>query len=97
MIFIIVVLFFFYIWFTALKQPPSYGLIVEKYYVCREYKILYGGIFGKGPTRKFSNKSAKSWCWRSEWEEIDRKMFKKLAIEWYGIKWEEEAAYWQRD
>ncbi len=93
----IIILFFTYIWWGSLKQPPAYALIIEKYYVCRKHKMLYGGIFGKGPTRKYSKNGGKTWCWRSEWEEIDRKTFKKLATEWYGINWAEETPYWHDD
>ena len=97
LILLIIILFFTFIWWQSLKQPPAFGLIVEKYYVCKEHRILEGGIFGKGPTRKFSKTNGKSWCSRNEWEEIDRKTFKKLATEWYGVDWSDEIPYWQRD
>jgi len=79
------------------KQPPAYGLIEHKYYVCRQHKILHGGIFGKGPIKKYYVNEEKSWCWRDEWEEIDRKTFKELATDWYGVNWSEEALWWQDD
>ena len=78
-ILVILILVIAYIWWDALKQPPAHALIIEKYYVCREHEILHGGIFGKGPTKKFSKSNRKTWCWRSEWEEIDRKTFKNLV------------------
>ncbi len=93
----IFLLFFSYLWWTSLKQPPAHALIIEKYYVCREHKILQGGIFGKGPIRKFTKADSKTWCWRNDWEEIDRKTFKNLATEWYGINWAEEPPYWSRN
>jgi len=79
------------------KQPPSYGLIECKYYVCRQHKILQGGIFGKGLTKKYYADEGKCWCWRDEWEEIDRKTFKELATDWYGVNWSEETLWWQDD
>lgn len=78
----------------ARKQPPFHGIIAEKYYVCHEHKNLNGGIFGKGPTRVFSGKGQRSWCWREEWKEIDRDTFKRLATEWYGIDWSTETPFW---
>ena len=79
------------------KQPPAYALIIEKYYVCRRHRILEGGIFGKGPTEKFFDKDGKSWCWRNEWQEIDRDTFKKLATDWYGVDWSKKIPYWHDD
>lgn len=92
-----VTLFFAYLWWQSRKQPPAHGLIIEKYYVCNKNRILHGGIFGKGPTRKFSEDNEKSWCWRSEWEEISREKFKELATEWYGVDWSKETPYWKND
>jgi hypothetical protein len=51
----------------------------------------------KGPKRRYATNSGKTECWTSEWEEIDRKTFKKLVTEWYGIDWSKETPYWQED
>lgn len=85
------------VWWQSRKQPPSYGLIEQKYYVCRAYRNLSGGIFGKGPTKEFSGKDGREWCWRDEWEVIDRKTFKRLAVDWYGVDWSNEIPFWQGD
>lgn len=84
-------------WRQARKQPPAYGLIVEKYYVCPVQQNLYGGIFGKGPTQEFHGKNTRAWCWKHEWKEIDRKTFKQLATEWYGKDWSQDIPFWQED
>lgn len=83
------------LWWTSLKQPPAHALIIEKYYVCQTHKGLHGGIFGKGPTKKFFPSSAREWCWRWEWEEVTAEEFKKLASEWYGVNWSEESDWWR--
>jgi hypothetical protein len=88
-------IFFTKLLLIARKQPPSYGLIEQKYYVCRKHKLLEGGIFGKGLTLKFSQNNKQQWCWRNEWEEIDRESFKRLATEWYGKDWSEEQNFWK--
>lgn len=91
---IIIALFVGYLWWNTLKQPPAYTQIVEKYYVCKKHRILHGGIFGKGPTRKYFKSNGREWCWKWEWEEIDRKTFKGLATDWYGVDWSKEVPYW---
>lgn len=92
-IFFILLLLWFYL--ISVRQPPAYAMIVEKYYVCYEYRILHGGIFGKGPTRKFAGE--KTWCWRKHWQEIDKHTFKQLAVQWYGVNWETRGDWWQID
>jgi len=100
-IFLIIVLSFIYllttVWWQSRKQPPAFPMIVQKYYVCRKHRILKGGIFGKGPLRTFADENGQSWCWRDEWEEIDRKTFKMLASKWYGVDWSDEIPFWQDD
>ena len=66
--------------FQSRKQPPSFGEYEEKYYVCRDQKLLEGGIFNKGPKKKFPENNNKLWCYQDEWEEIDKNTFKELAI-----------------
>lgn len=79
----------------ARKQPPAYGLIIQKYYACHEHKNLEGGIFGKGPLKRLNGKGKRPWCWRSEWKEIDRATFMRLATKWYGIDWSNEIEFWK--
>jgi hypothetical protein len=83
----------FHSW-QARKHPPSYGIIDQKYYVCRKYQILEGGIYGKALLLKFPENNSELWCWRHEWEEIDRETFKKLATEWYEKDWSKENGFW---
>lgn len=96
-ILLLAILVFAYVWWGSLKKPPAYALIVEKYYVCREQQALYGGIFGKGPTKQFFNSAARQWCWRWEWQEIDKQEFKTLATQWYGVDWNTESIWWLND
>ncbi|MCF6324610.1 MAG: hypothetical protein L3J89_09855 [Gammaproteobacteria bacterium] len=91
------VLLVIFLWYSSLKQPPFRPVMSENYFVCREHKILEGGMSIKGPKRKYTQNTGKTWCWTSEWEEIDRKTFKNLATEWYGVDWSEETPYWRGD
>ncbi len=85
------------IWGQSLRQPPAFGLIVEKYYACPERKALHGGIFGKGPTRILFPEGERQWCWRGEWKEIDRAEFRRLATQWHGVDWSREGEWWNRE
>ena len=85
------------IWWQSLTQPPSFALIVEKYYVCHERRALHGGIFGKGPRKVMFPEGARPWCWRSEWKEIDKAEFRRLATEWHGVDWTREGDWWSWD
>ncbi len=81
--------------FQSRKQPPSYGKIEEKYYVCRQQKLLEGGVFGKGPMRKFPEDNSEFWCYRDDWEEIDKNTFKGLATDWYAVNWASDTPFWR--
>lgn|SRR5690554_6845927 len=85
----------FTVWWVSLRQPPAYALIIEKYYVCPNHKALYGGIFGKGPTKRFFPDKSRQWCWRWEWNEVSAAEFKSLATQWYGVDWSSEADWWR--
>ena len=91
-----VILILFTSW-QARKHPPSYGLIEQKYYVCRKFRLLEGGIYGKQLLLKFAPDNAQTWCWRDEWEEIDKDTFKQLATDWYGKTWSDETPFWQEE
>lgn len=83
-----------FLW-SSLKQPPAHALIVEKYYVCQTHQALHGGIFGKGPTKRFFPPDGRQWCWRWEWKEIGKEEFKLLASKWYGADWNKEGDWWR--
>lgn len=87
----------FSVWGQSLRQPPAFALIVEKYYACPERRALHGGIFGKGPTKILFPQGERQWCWRSEWQEIDRAEFRRLATDWHGVDWSREGQWWNRD
>ena len=86
--------FILFLSFQSRKQPPSFGKYEEKYYVCRDQKLLEGGIFNKGPKKKFPENNNKLWCYQDEWEEIDKNTFKELASDWYGVNWEDDIPFW---
>ncbi len=90
-------IFFFRVKRNLDRQPPGYGLIEQAYYVCYKHKLLYGGIFGKGPTRKFSGLGKQDWCYRDEWEKINKVTFEYLAIKWYSMDPEKDqwSEFWR--
>lgn len=83
------------LWWQSLRQPPAFALITEKYYVCRDHHALHGGIFGKGPTKRFFPPMSRQWCWRWEWEEVGRDEFKQLATAWHRVDWSHEGHWWE--
>ncbi|MCP4273637.1 MAG: hypothetical protein GY781_17050 [Gammaproteobacteria bacterium] len=91
------VVFILMISWEARKQPPSFNFVENKYYVCRSHQLLEGGIFRKGPRLKFPANNTKLWCWRDDWEEINKETFKRLATEWYGKDWSNEIPFWADD
>jgi hypothetical protein len=94
-LFFFILAFFTWQWSIARKMPPSYGVIEQAYYVCRKCKLLEGGIFGKGPIRKFH--SNREWCWRSDWERISKQEFIELAQRWYQEDLRKESDFWARE
>jgi hypothetical protein len=63
----------------------------EAYFVCPASRTLQGGIFGKGPIRKFGAQPGD--CHSREWLRISRQEFKAKASEWYGVNWERDIPF----
>jgi hypothetical protein len=73
-------------------QPPPHGMIDHAYFKCEASRNLEGGIYGKGPFKRFGPEH--SACSALEWTRISRPEFKQLATEWYGQRWENEIPFW---
>lgn len=78
---------------TACSNAPSHTAIDHKYSKCEKSLNLEGGIYGKGPFKRFGPDKAA--CATSEWVEIDKAEFKRLATTWYGVDWSKEIPFWQ--
>jgi hypothetical protein len=74
----------------ACFRPHSSYVVYEAYYKCESRKGLEGGIYGKGPMKRFGPR----YC--NDWSMIDKKEFMQLASEWYGVRWENEIEWWRR-
>ena len=74
-------------------DDPSHALMDHKYMVCEESKSLEGGIYGKGPFKRFGPPGV---CAVDQWLVISKEDFKRLAMEWYGFDWSEEIPFWQQ-
>jgi hypothetical protein len=74
------------------NQAPEHKAIEQAYFKCERCKSLEGGIYGKGPFKELHRKEAEK-CVHA-WIRIEKEEFKKLATEWYGVKWEDEIPWW---
>jgi len=80
---------------AAAGEPPLHGMIDHAYFVCPSSRSLQGGIFGKGPTRRFGPQPGE--CAKTEWVKIPRAKFKELAVKWYGIVWKDDIPFFSRE
>lgn len=73
--------------------PP----IAHEYHVCDKCGSLDGGVYGKGPHKRFRT-DAGGWC-AHDWRPIDRAEFKQQAAERFGVDWSltisEQNATWR--
>jgi hypothetical protein len=72
---------------------PDHMMIDVKFFKCDKSKDLRGGIYGKGPFKRFG--PPKSDCRKDEWIEITKDEFKMLATKWYGYDWSNEIPFWR--
>lgn len=72
-------------------ERPPYLMAEEAYFVCPSSRTLQGGIFGKGPLRKFGKQPGD--CRSGEWKRVSRQTFKATASEWYGVNWERDIPF----
>ena len=72
-------------------EPPPHAMVERAYFECVESHSLQGGIFGKGPLRRFGPVPGD--CSEAQWKRISREEFKSLATAWYGIDWTSEIPF----
>lgn len=75
-------------------EPPPHQMIELAYFKCEASRNIEGGIYGKGPFKRFGPEG--SACSSSAWTPIDHEEFKRLAIDWYGYDWRNEGPWWNR-
>ena len=71
--------------------PP----ITHEYHFCDKCGSLDGGVYGKGPHKRFRT-DAGGWCVH-DWQPIDRAEFKLQAAERFGMDWSQEIPFWSED
>jgi hypothetical protein len=74
-------------------EEPDHKMIDYRFFKCEKSRDLRGGIYGKGPFKRFG--ADKSKCKNTEWIEINQEEFKSLATEWYGYDWSKEIPFWR--
>jgi hypothetical protein len=76
-------------------DPPPHKMIEEAYFACATSRTLQGGIFGKGPLRKFGPQPGA--CSTEQWRRISRDEFKSLASEWHKIDWSTDMPFFKEN
>lgn len=66
-------------------EGPQHKMIERAFFKCEASKSLEGGIYGKGPFKRFGPKE--SLCSENEWARINQKEFTHLATQWHGYDW----------
>jgi hypothetical protein len=74
---------------------PPHKMIERAYFKCEASKNLEGGIYGKGPFKRFGPEA--SACSNQDWVRISHEEFKALATQWYGVNWDNEIPWWNRE
>ncbi len=74
-------------------EEPDHEMIDYKFFKCEKSRDLRGGIYGKGPFKRFGPDKSK--CKKTEWLEINREEFKSLATKWYNYDWSQEIPFWR--
>lgn len=76
-------------------ELPHHWRVEEAYFACAASHSLQGGIFGKGPVRRFGPRPGA--CAAAEWSRISLAEFKALATSWYGIDWQVDIGFFSRE
>jgi hypothetical protein len=74
---------------------PAFPPIAREYHACDKCGSLDGGVYGKGPHKRFRT-GAGGWCVH-DWRPIDRAEFKRQAAEKFGVDWSQEIPFWSED
>jgi hypothetical protein len=77
---------------VAGEAPPN-KMIEEAYFECAASRSLQGGIFGKGPLRKFGPQPGE--CLSSQWKRISRTEFKARASQWHSVDWNTDIPFFK--
>ena len=81
---------------SKLDRPPELDYIIgQGYHYCEKCGSLQGGIYGKGPTRRFAGAGKESCI--HEWQEITRERFKQLGTELHDCDWSQEIPFFRDD
>lgn len=75
-------------------QPPKTKMIEQAFFSCSKCGSLRGGVFGKGPTKRFQAATA-SHCVH-DWQQVSYEEFKTLATQRFGVDWLKEIPYWSQ-
>lgn len=67
--------------------------VEEAYFSCAKCGSLVGGIFGKGPIRKYDSDNA-SRCVH-DWQRTSRIEFQALTTDRFGVDWSNEIPFFQ--
>jgi hypothetical protein len=78
---------------AAAGESPARKMIEEAYFECAASRSLQGGIFGKGPLRKFGPQPGD--CSSSQWKRISRAEFKVRASQWHGADWNADIPFFK--
>jgi len=73
-------------------QSPDTMMIEQAFFTCSKCGSLRGGVFGKGPTKRFQAATA-SRCVH-DWQQVSKGEFQALASERFGVDWSKEIPYW---
>ncbi|QDT43602.1 hypothetical protein Pan241w_37040 [Gimesia alba] len=77
---------------SKLDRPPERdGYVVQAYHFCEKCESLQGGIYEKGPFKKFSSDQRKECV--HEWQEISRDRFMQLAVDLHAVDWSKEPGH----
>ena len=76
---------------AATGSAPPAARAEEAYFVCASSRSLHGGIFGKGPIRRYGPRPGT--CTTSEWKRVGREEFKATATQWHGVDWAKEIPF----
>jgi len=74
-------------------EHPPHMAVEEAYFECLASKSLQGGIFGKGPLRKFGPQPGT--CSEKQWQKVSREQFKIRATQWCGTNWERDIPFFK--
>lgn len=79
----------------AMCEEPEHKLVELNYHYCPLDNALRGGIWNKGPFKKFGPNP--SLCEKEEWELVSRLRFKELATKYYEVDWTKEINFWSEN